>query len=84
MDAVKYSKHHPSFRTEAATPALALLRGTLEKKAHDFDGIVKIGRTHLQDATPLTLECRSRGSRFGTLLVHRQEPQSGVSSFSVQ
>src|SRR6476661_4571953 len=36
-------------------PALARLRGTLEVKARDFVGIVKIGRTHLQDATPLTL-----------------------------
>jgi fumarate hydratase class II len=36
-------------------PALARLRGTLEVKARDFAGIVKIGRTHLQDATPLTL-----------------------------
>src|SRR3990167_962261 len=36
-------------------PAIAKLRATLAKKAQDFDGIVKIGRTHLQDATPLTL-----------------------------
>ena len=36
-------------------PSLARLRGTLAGKARDFDGIVKIGRTHLQDATPLTL-----------------------------
>jgi fumarate hydratase class II len=36
-------------------PALATLRDTLARKAHDFAGIVKIGRTHLQDATPLTL-----------------------------
>jgi fumarate hydratase class II len=36
-------------------PALEKLRATLEKKAMDFDDIVKIGRTHLQDATPLTL-----------------------------
>jgi fumarate hydratase class II len=36
-------------------PALAKLRGTLDVKARDFAGIVKIGRTHLQDATPLTL-----------------------------
>ena len=36
-------------------PALAVLRGTLEQKARQFDDIVKIGRTHLQDATPLTL-----------------------------
>ncbi|MDP2761702.1 MAG: class II fumarate hydratase [Sideroxyarcus sp.] len=36
-------------------PALRTLRATLEKKSAAFDGIVKIGRTHLQDATPLTL-----------------------------
>jgi fumarate hydratase class II len=36
-------------------PALKLLRWTLDKKAKDFDKIVKIGRTHLQDATPLSL-----------------------------
>jgi fumarate hydratase, class II len=36
-------------------PALAVLRDTLAAKAEQFDDIVKIGRTHLQDATPLTL-----------------------------
>ena len=36
-------------------PALTKLRTTLAQKSADFSGIVKIGRTHLQDATPLTL-----------------------------
>ncbi len=36
-------------------PALARLRGTLTIKSRDFEDVVKIGRTHLQDATPLTL-----------------------------
>ncbi|MED5618928.1 class II fumarate hydratase [Ideonella sp. BN130291] len=36
-------------------PALRVLRDTLHAKALEFAGIVKIGRTHLQDATPLTL-----------------------------
>ena len=36
-------------------PALAALQGTLAGKARAFADIVKIGRTHLQDATPLTL-----------------------------
>ncbi|WP_434106952.1 class II fumarate hydratase [Paraburkholderia caffeinilytica] len=36
-------------------PALKTLRDTLERKAKAFADIVKIGRTHLQDATPLTL-----------------------------
>ncbi|MFB9242428.1 class II fumarate hydratase [Massilia antarctica] len=40
---------------QSLLPALARLRGTLEIKARDFADIVKIGRTHLQDATPLTL-----------------------------
>src|SRR3954465_1019307 len=36
-------------------PSLRLLRDTLAHKSEEFRGIVKIGRTHLQDATPLTL-----------------------------
>ena len=36
-------------------PALDGLRAALEARAAEFAGIVKIGRTHLQDATPLTL-----------------------------
>ena len=36
-------------------PAMEELHSTLNKKAKDFENIVKIGRTHLQDATPLTL-----------------------------
>ena len=41
--------------THKLLPAIAKLRETLAKKSADFDSIVKIGRTHLQDATPLTL-----------------------------
>ena len=36
-------------------PSLKTLRETLHQKSKAFDSIVKIGRTHLQDATPLTL-----------------------------
>jgi fumarate hydratase class II len=36
-------------------PAAEALRATLEKKREAFQSIIKIGRTHLQDATPLTL-----------------------------
>jgi len=36
-------------------PALTELRDSLDAKAKAFDNIIKIGRTHLQDATPLTL-----------------------------
>ena len=41
--------------SERLQPALAALRTTLSSKAQEFDRIIKIGRTHLQDATPLTL-----------------------------
>ena len=36
-------------------PCLNLLNSELKKKAKEFKKIVKVGRTHLQDATPLTL-----------------------------
>jgi fumarate hydratase class II len=36
-------------------PGVALLRDTLAKKSEEFKDIVKTGRTHLMDATPLTL-----------------------------
>lgn len=36
-------------------PELTALRNSLDSKAKEFSSIVKIGRTHLQDATPLTL-----------------------------
>jgi len=40
---------------EAMIPKVRVLRDTLDGKAKAFAQIVKIGRTHLQDATPLTL-----------------------------
>ncbi|AKG33925.1 class II fumarate hydratase [Paenibacillus durus] len=36
-------------------PALERLKTTLEQKADQYRSLIKIGRTHLQDATPLTL-----------------------------
>jgi len=41
--------------TRCLLPALAHLHAALERKRKEFAGIVKIGRTHTQDATPLTL-----------------------------
>src|SRR5712692_8975271 len=49
---------HIAAATETARrllPALKNLRDALDVKAKEFADIVKIGRTHLQDATPLTL-----------------------------
>ena len=41
-------------------PSLEKLRSALQSKAEEFDRIIKIGRTHLQDATPIRL-----GQEFG-------------------
>ena len=40
---------------EKLLPSLKLLEKELAKKSKEFKNIVKVGRTHLQDATPLTL-----------------------------
>ena len=45
---------------EKLLPALENLQGALAAKSQEFAGIVKTGRTHLQDATPVTL-----GQEFG-------------------
>ncbi|WP_405785407.1 class II fumarate hydratase [Streptomyces sp. NBC_01378] len=46
--------------THDLIPALAHLRAALERKAEEFADVVKSGRTHLMDATPVTL-----GQEFG-------------------
>ena len=40
---------------ETTIPGLKKLRDTLKSKSEEFKNVVKIGRTHLMDATPLTL-----------------------------
>ncbi len=40
---------------ETTIPGVQILRDTLAKKSEEFSNLVKIGRTHLMDATPLTL-----------------------------
>jgi fumarate hydratase class II len=54
--------------THHLLPSLATLRCTLAAKAAEFADIVKIGRTHLQDATPLTLGQEFSG--YVTQLTH--------------
>jgi fumarate hydratase class II len=54
-------------------PALARLRGTLQIKSRDFADIVKIGRTHLQDATPLTL-----GQEFSGYVAQLEFAEQGI------
>lgn len=56
--------------THRLLPALDKLRSTLAALADEFSGIVKIGRTHLQDATPLTLG--QEFSAYAAQLAHGQ------------
>jgi fumarate hydratase class II len=53
---------------ERLLPALEELGSTLSKKAAEFDHIVKIGRTHMQDATPVRLGQEFRG--WGSMVEH--------------
>ncbi|KAL8837849.1 MAG: hypothetical protein Q9170_002367 [Blastenia crenularia] len=54
--------------TELLLPALKSLHSAFEQKSNQFSKIIKIGRTHLQDATPLTLG--QEFSAYTTQLAH--------------
>ena len=54
-------------------PAAEALRGTLAKKRDAFASIIKIGRTHLQDATPLTL-----GQEFSGYVAQLEHAQAAL------
>jgi len=54
-------------------PALRNLRKTLHEKSHTFSDIVKIGRTHLQDATPLSL-----GQEFSGYVAQLDHAESAI------
>ena len=56
-DTFPTAMHIAAYKTivEHTLPNVELLKNTLDKKAKTFASIVKIGRTHLMDATPLTL-----------------------------
>jgi fumarate hydratase class II len=56
-------------------PALAGLRETLARKSAEFMDIVKIGRTHLQDATPLTL-----GQEFSGYVAQLEHAESVINA----
>ena len=59
--------------TDALLPALGRLHDTLAAKAQEFADIVKIGRTHLQDATPLTL-----GQEFSGYVAQLERARDGL------
>jgi fumarate hydratase class II len=58
---------------EEVLPAVEALRTTLAKKSDAFAAIIKIGRTHLQDATPLTL-----GQEFSGYVAQLEHAQSAI------
>lgn len=53
-------------------PSLQALEAELEARAHEFAGLVKVGRTHLQDAVPLTLGQEFSGYAAQLALCRRQ------------
>lgn len=57
--------------TDLLLPSLEKLTKTMQQKESDFEKIIKIGRTHLQDATPLTLGQEFSGYR--SMLEHSHE-----------
>ncbi len=56
-------------------PSLRTLRETLQQKSNTFANIVKIGRTHLQDATPLTL-----GQEFSGYVAQLQHAEAAINA----
>ncbi|MEO4185634.1 class II fumarate hydratase [Acinetobacter pittii] len=70
---------------ELLIPAVEQLKATLQKKSDEFQDIVKIGRTHLQDATPLTLGQEFSGyvSQLEHGLVRLQQALSGLYELSL-
>jgi len=54
-------------------PALAALQAALDDKAREFAGLVKIGRTHLQDATPITL-----GQEFSAYVAQLMQARTAI------
>jgi aspartate ammonia-lyase len=58
--------------------AMAYLRESLSRKAKDFDDVVKVGRTQLQDAVPMTL-----GQEFSTYAVMMDEDELRLREASV-
>jgi fumarate hydratase class II len=56
-DTFPTAMHIAAYKTivEITLPGLKKLQATIAKKSNDFKDVVKIGRTHFMDATPLTL-----------------------------
>ena len=65
--------------TQRLVPALEVLLASLEKRAQEWDGIVKVGRTHMMDAVPVTLgqefSAWARQVRLGIARLHDALPR---------
>ncbi len=66
--------------TERTIPALRRLRDACQRKSEQWAGIVKIGRTHLQDATPLTVgqEWSGYADAIGDAITEAEHATSGL------
>ncbi|HRG61901.1 MAG TPA: class II fumarate hydratase [Burkholderiales bacterium] len=66
-------------------PALAKLRNTLENKSQQFAQVVKVGRTHLQDATPITLgqEISAWVAQIDYAIANLQQTLKGVLELAI-
>lgn len=69
----------------ALVPALQALRNTLDAKAQTFAPIIMVGRTHLQDATPLTLGQLFSGwvSQLDQAAGHLRQAMSGLNELAI-
>ncbi len=70
---------------EHLIPVLGLLQKALDKKAHEFAKVVKTGRTHLQDAVPMTLgeEFSGYASSVGRQMENVKRNSQGLLSVSL-
>jgi fumarate hydratase class II len=59
--------------TRKLIPALITLRASLTKKSDEFSDILKVGRTHLQDATPMAL-----GQEFSGYVAQLEHAESAI------
>ena len=66
-------------------PKVQALRDTLHKPSERYDSVVKVGRTHLQDATPITLgqEIGSWVAQIDYSLLHVSEQLNGIYELAI-
>lgn len=71
--------------THKLFPAVQLLRNTLDVKAQQFTQLVKVGRTHLQDATPITLgqEISAWVAQLDHGLAHLNQSLQGIFELAI-